>query len=498
MTANPLIDHIQTGNATYDLVSREVKNNNAASAQTNLKIWSGTYAQYSTITNRDAATVYNFTDVSPNQLSYISNCITEIPQDVNMEIKSNGRLVVKAGTKYYTPDGLSYALSSDQNRVISNNNVFVVLLLNKTDSSFNQLFEIDNNKVCSGSTDSLAGTSRHLWYDTTENKIKYFGNDGTTNLYYAAFPFGLASGNGSIATSVDQVFNGAGYIGHHAFVLPGVKGLIPDGINTDGTLKSKNITTAGLLILELPTYNTNERKIQINESGYISQQMYKPDVDTFNEIVQENWYIQYVKSDNLYYQYVSDVLYTRNFVPFVSFETQGSTITQFDVRQPVRLATQEQVDDLQTQIDGKQNTLTFDTTPTNSSTNPVTSGGVYTALSGKADTDLNNVSAGIDFVVETYHNGTDWYRLYKSGWIVQGGVTPQGNNATVTLHKEFADTNYSIQVSRTMLTTSSSDTGGRGYAPEVSNMTTKTFRVNQQNGSNMFTSWEAKGYMATE
>lgn len=33
-----------------------------------------------------------------------------------------------------------------------------------------------------------------------------------------------------------------------------------------------------------------------------------------------------------------------------------------------------------TALSGKQNTLTFDTTPTQNSTNPVTSGGVYTAI----------------------------------------------------------------------------------------------------------------------
>lgn len=38
-----------------------------------------------------------------------------------------------------------------------------------------------------------------------------------------------------------------------------------------------------------------------------------------------------------------------------------------------------------TLLAGKQNTLTFDTAPTNDSSNPVTSGGVYTALAGKQD-----------------------------------------------------------------------------------------------------------------
>ena len=39
-----------------------------------------------------------------------------------------------------------------------------------------------------------------------------------------------------------------------------------------------------------------------------------------------------------------------------------------------------------TALSGKQNSLTFDSTPTSGSSNPVTSGGVYSALSGKQNT----------------------------------------------------------------------------------------------------------------
>ena len=42
----------------------------------------------------------------------------------------------------------------------------------------------------------------------------------------------------------------------------------------------------------------------------------------------------------------------------------------------------EKIKDL---LSKKQNTLTFDTTPTSGSTNPVTSGGIYTSLESKAD-----------------------------------------------------------------------------------------------------------------
>lgn len=45
---------------------------------------------------------------------------------------------------------------------------------------------------------------------------------------------------------------------------------------------------------------------------------------------------------------------------------------------------------------GKQDKLTFDSTPTNASSNPVTSGGVYTALAGKANTsDIIKASTGL-------------------------------------------------------------------------------------------------------
>ena len=44
---------------------------------------------------------------------------------------------------------------------------------------------------------------------------------------------------------------------------------------------------------------------------------------------------------------------------------------------------QDDVDALDTEVDGKQDTLTFDTTPTASSTNPVTSGGIKTYADNK-------------------------------------------------------------------------------------------------------------------
>lgn len=57
--------------------------------------------------------------------------------------------------------------------------------------------------------------------------------------------------------------------------------------------------------------------------------------------------------------------------------------------------TGEQMDSLLGQVSGKQDALTFDAVPTSDSTNPVTSGGVYTALSGKADNEDIGAANGI-------------------------------------------------------------------------------------------------------
>lgn len=52
----------------------------------------------------------------------------------------------------------------------------------------------------------------------------------------------VVSVNSTGIQSIDQVFNGFGYIGSTVFALPGVKGLIPNGRNADGSLKNIEFT----------------------------------------------------------------------------------------------------------------------------------------------------------------------------------------------------------------------------------------------------------------
>lgn len=58
---------------------------------------------------------------------------------------------------------------------------------------------------------------------------------------------------------------------------------------------------------------------------------------------------------------------------------------------------------------------------------------------------LNAASRG--YVVDSYHNGTEWYRIYSDGWIEQGGaVTASYTGQTITLNmlKSFSNKSWTI------------------------------------------------------
>lgn len=67
----------------------------------------------------------------------------------------------------------------------------------------------------------------------------------------------------------------------------------------------------------------------------------------------------------------------------------------------------------------------------------ITPAQILEALNDKADRDLMNVATGADVVVEyqmpNANNNYTWYRKYASGWIEQGGRSPNTSDAQVTI-----------------------------------------------------------------
>lgn len=52
-------------------------------------------------------------------------------------------------------------------------------------------------------------------------------------------------------------------------------------------------------------------------------------------------------------------------------------------------------------------------------------------------------------VIETYQNGSSWYRIYSDGWCEQGGNVLVNATLTLTFLKPFKDTNYKFFVQST-------------------------------------------------
>ena len=89
-------------------------------------------------------------------------------------------------------------------------------------------------------------------------------------------------------------------------------------------------------------------------------------------------------------------------------------------------------------------------------------------LNNKVDkSDLQEVQC----VVETYQNGSSWYRVYSDGFCIQGGACTSGT--AIQYLKTFADTNYSLTVTRSAKSTT-------GFTPSATG------------------DWLACGYLATE
>lgn len=204
----------------------------------------------------------NITDSAKNignWSSNVTNCITEIPQDIKLTL-SNGTLTLKAGSKVYMPNGAGVFdvvnITADIQLSSSGGLTGQALMFIRTDNL--TLNRIPVGSVYSGSTQP---SSDGYWYDTTNNKI-YWIDGGTLKDRGITLPIALVTVNNGTVTSIDQVFNGFGYIGSTVFALPGIKGLIPNGRNADGTLKNTSFSTTSVLLVQAGTGSgTNDLRL---------------------------------------------------------------------------------------------------------------------------------------------------------------------------------------------------------------------------------------------
>ena len=186
--------------------------------------------------------------------SILTNCLTEIPQDIKLEL-ADGTLTLKAGSKVYVPNGVGkFDVVTIQKDVggkrTSTGQEFLLSDKNGTVAFWRKLYSGDSKPVDSGS---------YVWYDTANNVIKATTDGGASWLSEKfSLPLGIYTANGTGVTSIDQVFNGFGYIGNNTFILPGVKCKRTNGFNTDGSLSSIDTTFTQVTI---PGFDTEVSRL---------------------------------------------------------------------------------------------------------------------------------------------------------------------------------------------------------------------------------------------
>lgn len=192
----------------------------------------------------------------------LSNCVLKNPQNILLEL-SGGALTLKSGSKVYYPDGFeqngttkkfsTYTLSSDISQNIVSESDGKYLLLGIDDGNGNLLYSsIDH--IYTQATEPSTPEEHSVWYDTTSNTIKLRVSNAWVDNFNSkklCFPLCIFNIENNATTKIDYIFNGFGYIGNILYVYPGLEVLIPNGFNTDGTLKSIAYTTEAVSTISI-------------------------------------------------------------------------------------------------------------------------------------------------------------------------------------------------------------------------------------------------------
>jgi hypothetical protein len=327
----------------------------------------------------------------------ITNCILEVPQRIKLEL-ADGVLTLKAGSEVIVPNGFEadgvtpkfdYVTIKNDSQGINGANQQEVILASSMKYGY------DNVQIAvgtpsawtySGATQPTVSTTFAIWYDTANNKIKQTINNGSTWLEGLSLPIALATSSTTQYTSIDQVFNGLGYIGSTVWVDKDVKGLIPNGRNEDGTLKNIEFTVDKVLTSTTSNPYTNYPLVIGVDSGFGP---YVPERCEYKEDINRN----YNNDSNVF---------VNGFV--FGYASSDGKVTSFNPKQPFRAV----------DYNDYRN-------------------------------DVSNLARRL-YVTETYQNGTSWYRVWSDKWCEQGfrvGGQAQRNQYSYNLLRTMRDTNYS-------------------------------------------------------
>ena len=260
-----------------------------------------------------------------NWSTNVTNCITEISQDIKLEL-NNGTLTLKAGSKVYVPNGAGVfdevIIESDKT-VETYGITGSVFVFARQDGSViygNQLVSTVNSGTTPGSG---------LYYKTDTNEINTY-NSGVLQDGKFSLPIAICTVNSGTVTSIDQVFNGFGYIGKRNFIT-NVKLRIAKGYNTDGTYHNQEYIINSPIVARndfgnnsIMFFRNNNGSYQIyniGEQNYLGELDYVPDIGGVFQ-----WY--YNTTNRMWYMHEANEQSWRQ-VDYANLGINTSTETNF-------------------------------------------------------------------------------------------------------------------------------------------------------------------------
>ena len=220
--------------------------------------------------------------------SQITNCLLEVPQNIKLEL-NDGTLTLKAGSKVIVPNGFEADGTTPKFDYVT---IDVDLSKPTFGSASSQQYLIYGNdtnninhfskvSVFSGDTQPTTISEQYnLWYDTKNNVIKHSTDTGASwDIRGIALPLGLFTRELGVPVSIDQVFNGMGYIGSTIWVDKGVKGLFPNGRNENGDLNNIEATNTKLTTITVGPNQTNNSIRFRSNSLALGTLFYKEDTN---------------------------------------------------------------------------------------------------------------------------------------------------------------------------------------------------------------------------
>lgn len=391
---------------------------------------------------------------------HISNYVRYLNQDIKLDL-NGGLLTLKSGSRVFVPNGFESDGTTPKFDVITvASDVTSVQWGTVTNSHIFEMYNPSNNEVTpwefsySGST---APTQTFcIWYDTTTNLVKWTTNGGEAWESGMALPLAISNYSSGYVTSIDQVFNGFGYIGSTIYALPGTVVSMPNGKEENGVLKNTEVEITSLRTVTLGSAETTDY------IGYLSP-------NGIDYMLATNYYESVVPPTNkngyaLWLNTQDNHFYVKN------FSVSGS---EWEL------------------VDALGNICKF-----------TTSSGTITKFESKGvlsllDTNTFNL---VPHIVETFISGTSWYRLYSDGWCEQGGITgiiADYGTTTVTLLKPFVNINYTITKGTMMPSDGDDSSYNDASVIRYATRTTNSFQIYNRGATNggRYVNWKASGYV---